>query len=98
MLQTSVGRLSPFSIMLPRLSDSTRFSTAAATRAVTSVWPFLASPESRAAYRNAQQQRRQAAQEQRVAAAGRAIGFFNEIAPMRGKLRAEMTQKYGVEF
>jgi hypothetical protein len=55
-------------------------------------------PETRAAYRNAQQQRQQVAQTERGAAAERAFGFVNELLGSRGKIRAEMTQKYGVEF
>jgi hypothetical protein len=55
-------------------------------------------PESRAAYRNAQQQRRQAAQAERGAAGERALTIMNQILPTRGKIRAEMTQKYGIEF
>ncbi len=55
-------------------------------------------PETRAAYRNAQQQRRAASQAQRGAAADRAFAVLNEVLPTRAKVRAEMTQKYGVEF
>lgn len=54
--------------------------------------------ETRAAYRNAQQQRRAAAQTERGAAGDRAMNILNQILPTRGKIRAEMTQKYGVEF
>jgi hypothetical protein len=55
-------------------------------------------PESRAAFRNAQQQRRQVAQTERGAAAERAFAILNEVLSTRGKIRAEMVQKYGVEF
>jgi hypothetical protein len=55
-------------------------------------------PESRAAYRNAQQQRRAVAQAERGAAGDRAMTIMNQVMPTRGKIRAEMTQKYGVEF
>jgi len=55
-------------------------------------------PETRAAFRNAQDQRRQAAQTERGAAAERALNIFNQILPTRGKIRSDMTQKYGVEF
>ena len=55
-------------------------------------------PETRAAYRNAQQQRRQVAQTERGAAGDRAMTIMNQVLPTRGKIRAEMTQKYGVEF
>jgi hypothetical protein len=55
-------------------------------------------PEARAAYRNAQQQRQAASQAQRNAAATQAFAHLNEVLPSRGKIRTEMTQKYGVEF
>jgi hypothetical protein len=55
-------------------------------------------PETRAAYRNAQQARRQVSQTERAAAADRAMTILNDVAPARGKVRAEMTQKYGIEF
>jgi hypothetical protein len=55
-------------------------------------------PEARAAYRNAQQQRQAASQTQRTAAATQAFAVLNEVLPSRAKIRAEMTQKYGVEF
>ena len=55
-------------------------------------------PESRAAFRNAQRQRREAAQNERAQAAERAFNVFNEILPTRQKIRAAMVQKYGVEF
>jgi hypothetical protein len=55
-------------------------------------------PESRAAFRNAQRQRREAAQNERGQAAERAFNVFNEILPTRQKIRAAMVQKYGVEF
>jgi hypothetical protein len=55
-------------------------------------------PESRAAFRNAQRQRREAAQSERAQAAERAFNVFNEILPARQKIRAAMVQKYGVEF
>jgi hypothetical protein len=54
--------------------------------------------ESRAAYRNAQNQRRAAAQTERGAAAERALNILNALLPTRGKIRSDMTQKYGVEF
>ncbi|MGH7179327.1 MAG: hypothetical protein ACREJC_18265 [Tepidisphaeraceae bacterium] len=54
--------------------------------------------ESRAAFRNAQQQRRQVAQTERGAAGDRAFSILNELLPSRGQIRAQMTQKYGVEF
>jgi hypothetical protein len=57
-----------------------------------------ATPESRAAFRNAQKQRREAAQNERGQAAERAFNVFNEILPTRAKIRAAMVQKYGVEF
>lgn len=56
------------------------------------------SPETRAAFRNAQQQRRQVAQQERTVAAERAFAIFNEVLSRRGAIRIEMTQKYGVEF
>ncbi len=56
------------------------------------------SPETRAAYRNAQQQRRQVSQTERAAAAQRAFDIINQMLGTRGKIRVEMTQKYGVEF
>ena len=56
------------------------------------------SPETRAAYRNAQKERREVAQAERGAAAERAFNILNQILPTRGKIRAEMVQKYGVEF
>lgn len=56
------------------------------------------SPETRAAFRNAQQQRRQVAQQERGAAAERAFAVFNDVLSTRGRIRAEMTQKYGIEF
>jgi hypothetical protein len=55
-------------------------------------------PEARAAYRNAQQQRQAASQAARNAAATQAFAVLNEVLPSRGKVRGEMTQKYGVEF
>jgi hypothetical protein len=54
--------------------------------------------EARAAYRNAQQQRQAASQTQRNAAATQAFAVLNDVLPTRAKVRAEMTQKYGVEF
>jgi len=56
------------------------------------------SPETRAAFRNAQQQRRQVSQQERGAAAERAFAIFNDVLSTRGRIRAEMTQKYGIEF
>jgi hypothetical protein len=56
------------------------------------------SPETRAAFRNAQQQRRQVAQQERTVAAERAFAVFNDVLSTRGRIRAEMTQKYGIEF
>jgi hypothetical protein len=55
-------------------------------------------PETRAAYRNAQQQRQQVAQAERGAAAERALAIINDVLPTRAKIRADMVQKYGVEF
>jgi len=55
-------------------------------------------PESRAAFRNAQQQRRQAAQQQRAAAGDQALSILNEAMASRGKVRVLMVQKYNVEF
>lgn len=57
-----------------------------------------ATADTRAAYRNAAQQRRQVSQAERAAAADRAFAIMNQVLPTRGKIRAEMTQKYGVEF
>jgi hypothetical protein len=54
--------------------------------------------ENRAAYRNAQQQRRQVAQAERGAAGERAFGILNQLLPTRGKIRQDMVTKYGVEF
>jgi hypothetical protein len=54
--------------------------------------------DTRAAYKNAQQQRRTAAMAERNAAAQRALDVLNQLVQSRGKIRAEMTQKYGVEF
>jgi len=55
-------------------------------------------PESRAAFRNASNQRRQAAQTERAAAAQRALDALNTLPDSRAKIRAEMSQKYKVEF
>ena len=55
-------------------------------------------PESRAAFRNAQQQRRQAAQQQRAVAADQALNVLNDVMASRGKVRILMVQKYNVEF
>lgn len=55
-------------------------------------------PESRAAFKNAQQQRRQVAQAERGVAAERAFNIVNEILGTRGQIRTEMVQKYGIEF
>ena len=52
----------------------------------------------RAAFRNAQQQRRQAAQTERVRAASDAFKLLTDSSRERAELRAKMTQKYGVEF
>jgi hypothetical protein len=54
--------------------------------------------ESRAAFRNAQQQRRQAAQQQRAAAGDQALGILQEAMATRAQVRTLMTQKYNVEF
>jgi hypothetical protein len=54
--------------------------------------------DTRAAFRNAQAQRRSAAQTERGAAAERALNIFNDLLATRGKVRSDMTQKYGVEF
>jgi hypothetical protein len=55
-------------------------------------------PESRAAFRNASNQRRQAAQTERAAASQKAVDVLNTIPEGRAKVRAEMSQKYKVEF
>ncbi len=55
-------------------------------------------PESRAAFRNAANQRRQAAQTERASAAQRALEVLNTIPEGRAKVRADMSQKYRVEF
>jgi hypothetical protein len=55
-------------------------------------------PESRAAFRNAQQQRRQVSQNERAAASDRALTILNPLPTARGKIRGEMSQKYRVEF
>lgn len=54
--------------------------------------------DTRAAYKNAQQQRRTAAASERTAAAQRVLDILNPIVATRGKMRADMTQRYGVEF
>lgn len=53
---------------------------------------------SRANFRNAQQQRRQAAQAERARAAEQAYQVITEASKDRADIRAKMTQKYGVEF
>jgi hypothetical protein len=55
-------------------------------------------PESRAAFRNAANQRRQAAQTERATAAQKAMDVLNTVPENRAKVRAEMSQKYRVEF
>jgi hypothetical protein len=55
-------------------------------------------PESRAALQNAQQQRRQAAQTERAAASDRAMAILTTLSVPRSKIRADMSQKYRVEF
>jgi hypothetical protein len=55
-------------------------------------------PESRAAFRNMQEQRRQVAQQQRAVAADQALAILNEAMATRGKIRTLMVQKYNVEF
>jgi hypothetical protein len=47
---------------------------------------------------NARKQRRQAALEQKSQAQERALEIVNSIAETRSKIRAEMTNKYKVEF
>jgi hypothetical protein len=54
--------------------------------------------DTRAAYKNAQEQRRNAATAQRQAAAQRALDILNPLVEARGKLRVDMTQRYGIEF
>jgi len=61
-------------------------------------WNSSDSAETRAAYRNARQERQRVAQNERGAAAERAFGCLNGVMAARGQIRAEMTQKYGVEF
>lgn len=53
---------------------------------------------SRAAFRNAQQDRRRAAQEQRTAANEQVFRMLADTGKERNELRAKMTAKYGVEF
>lgn len=53
---------------------------------------------SRAAFRNAQQQRRQAAQAERTRAAEQAFQVIADSSKERNTIRAKMTSKYGVEF
>jgi hypothetical protein len=55
-------------------------------------------PESRAAFRNASNQRRQAAQTERAAASQKALDVLNTIPESRAKVRVDMSQKYRVEF
>ena len=64
----------------------------------TSGWSSSDSAETRAAFRNVRQQRQQVAQNERGLAAERAFAAVNGVLEGRGKIRAEMTQKYGVEF
>jgi hypothetical protein len=54
--------------------------------------------DTRAAYQNAQQQRRTAATAEKNAAAQRALDILNQLVDTRGKVRADMTQRYGIEF
>jgi hypothetical protein len=56
------------------------------------------SPESRAAFRNAEQQRRQLAQTERGIAAERALAILQQAVSSQQKIRAEMVQKFGAEF
>ena len=72
--------------------------TAYTTYNGTSGWNANDSPETRAAFRNVRQQRQQVAQNERGIAAERAFAAVNGVLAGRGKIRAEMTQKYGVEF
>jgi hypothetical protein len=55
-------------------------------------------PESRAAFRNAQEQRRQAGAQQRALAADQALSILNEAIATRGKVRTMLVQKYNVEL
>lgn len=55
-------------------------------------------PDSRAAFRNAANQRRQASQTERATASQKALEALNTIPESRAKVRAEMSQKYKVEF
>jgi hypothetical protein len=61
-------------------------------------WNSTDSAETRAAYRNARQERQKVSQAERGAAAERAFGVLNGVLEGRGQIRVEMTQKYGVEF
>lgn len=56
------------------------------------------SPESRAAFRNAEEQRRQVSQAERMAAAEKALNILTGVVSDKNKVRASMVQKYGVEF
>jgi hypothetical protein len=53
---------------------------------------------SRAAFRNAQRQRREASQAERTRATAEVFNVISEASSERNALRAKMTQKYGVEF
>jgi hypothetical protein len=53
---------------------------------------------SRAAFRNAQRQRREAAQAERTRATAEVFNVISEASKDRNTIRAKMTQKYGVEF
>jgi hypothetical protein len=56
------------------------------------------SAESRAAFRNAQMQRRAAAQSAKAEASQQAVAVISDVIGTRGEIRAKMTQKYQVEF
>jgi len=53
---------------------------------------------SRAAYENARMERRKVGQEQRAKGNAEALKILNDMTGGRQKIRAEMTEKYGVEF
>jgi hypothetical protein len=59
---------------------------------------YYVSNYDKAAHDNANQQRRQAALEQRAQAQEQALQIVNEIAPSRAKIRADMVAKYNIEF
>jgi hypothetical protein len=73
-------------------------SVASASASSAGNYGSASTPESRAAFRNASNQRRQAAQTERATAAQKALEVLNTIPESRAKVRAEMSQKYKVEF